>query len=71
MYIQKVTKNVIHESLECRRSIGQPEGHDKPFKGAVVGPKGTFPFVTFHNADQKISVPEINCGVEAGFACRG
>ena len=71
MYIQEVTKNVVHESLECGRGIGQPERHDKPFKGAVMGPKGGFPFVTFCNADQIISVPEVNCGVKAGFARRG
>ena len=68
MYIQEVTKNVVHESLERGRSIGQPERHDKPFKGAIAGPKGGFPFVAFRNADQVISVPEINCGVKAGFA---
>ena len=71
MYIQEVTKNVVHESLECRRSIGQHEGHDNPFKGAVAGLKGGFPFVAFHNVDQIISIPEINCGVKAGFARRG
>ena len=67
MYIQEVTKNVVHESLERGRSIGQPERHDKPFKGAITGPKDGFPFVTFRNADQVISVLEINCGVKAGL----
>ena len=71
MYIQEVTKNVVHESLERGRSIGQPERHDKPFKGAVTGLKGSFPFVALRNADQVISIPEINCGVKAGFAHRG
>ena len=36
-----------------------------------MGPKGGFPFVAFCNVDQVISVPEINCGVKAGFARRG
>jgi len=30
--IQKVGENVIHESLEGRRSIGETEGHYRPFK---------------------------------------
>jgi len=30
--IQKVGENVVHESLECRRSIGKTEGHYRPFK---------------------------------------
>jgi len=30
--IQKVRENVVHESLEGRRSIGKTEGHYRPFK---------------------------------------
>ena len=71
MYIQEITENVVHESLERRRSIDQPKRHNKPFKGVVAGPKGGFPFIAFHNADQIISVTDINGGIEVGFACSG
>jgi len=30
--IQKIGENVVHESLEGRRSIGKTEGHYRPFK---------------------------------------
>ena len=51
IYIKEITEDDIHESLESGRSIGQSEGHNKPFKGSVVSPECCLPFVTFHNAD--------------------
>jgi len=30
--IQKIRENVVHESLEGRRSIGKAKGHYRPFK---------------------------------------
>ena len=49
--VEEVTEDVIHESLESGRSIGQSERHNKPFKGSIASPECRLPFVTFRNAD--------------------
>ena len=51
IYVQKVTENVIHESLESSRGIGQSKRHDKPFKRTIVSPEGCLPFVSICNVD--------------------
>ncbi len=57
-------KNVVHEALECCGSIGEPKRHDTPFEGAVTGPEGCFPFITFSYVYEMISMSEIKFGVE-------
>ncbi len=64
--IKHVSENIIHEALECRRSIGESKRHDTPFKGAVAGPEGCFPFITFGNTYEMISMSEIQFGVDVG-----
>ncbi len=66
--IKHVSKNVIHEALERRRSIGESKRHDTPFKGAIVGPEGCFPFITFGYMYEMISMSKIKFGVDAGRA---
>ena len=51
IYVEKITKDVIHESLEGGRSIGQSERHNKPFEGSIASPECCLPFVTFRYAD--------------------
>ena len=51
IYVQKVTKNVVHESLESGWGIGQSERHDKPFKRTIASLEGHLPLVSVHNAD--------------------
>ena len=65
IYVEEITKDVIHESLESSWSIGQSERHNKPFEGSVASPECCLPFVTFRNADKMVGVMEINGGVEA------
>ena len=49
--VEEVAEDVIHESLESGRSIGQSEGHNKPFKRSVASLECHLPFITFCNAD--------------------
>ena len=49
--IEEVAEDVIHESLESSWSIGQSEGHNKPFKRSIASPECHLPFITFRNAD--------------------
>ncbi len=66
--VKHVSKNVVHEALERCRSIGEPKRHDTPFKGAVTGPEGCFPFITFSYVYEMISVSEIKFGIDASGA---
>ncbi len=63
--VKHVSENVIHEVLECCGSIGESKRHDTPFKGAVAGPEGCFPFITFSYTYEMISMSKIKFGVDA------
>ncbi len=67
--VKHVSENAVHKALECRRSIGESKRHDTPFEGAVAGPEGCFPFITFSYAYEMISMSKIEFGVDAGRAC--
>ena len=49
--IQKVRENVIHESLEGRRSISKTEEYYRLFKWSTAYPKSSLPFITIGNAN--------------------
>ncbi|KXN92783.1 hypothetical protein AN958_04027 [Leucoagaricus sp. SymC.cos] len=66
--IEEVTEDVIHKMLESSRCVSKTEGHNQPFKGAVAGPKSSFPLITFGDADKMVGVPQVYLGVQAGFA---
>ncbi len=66
--VKHVSKNVIHEALEHHGALVSPKRHDTPFEGAVVGPKGCFPFITFGYTYKMISMSKIEFGVDAGGA---
>ena len=68
--IKHVSENVIHEALEHYRSIGESKRHDTPFKGAIAGSEGCFPFITFGYTYEMISMSKIKFGVDVGRACR-
>ncbi len=67
--IKHVSKNIVHEALERRGSVGEPKRHDTPFEGAVMGPEGCFPFITFSYAYEMISMSKVEFGVDAGRVC--
>ena len=54
--VKHVSKNIVQEALEHCRSVGEPKRHDTPFKGAITGPEGCFPFIAFSYAYKMISM---------------
>ncbi len=66
--VKHVSKNIVHEVLERHGSVGEPKRHDTPFEGAITGPEGCFPFITFSYAYKMISMSKIKFGVDAGRA---
>ncbi len=67
--IKHVSENIIYKALERCGSIGESKRHDTPFKGAVAGLEGCFPFITFGYTYEMISMSKIKFGVDAGRAC--
>ncbi|KAF8832667.1 hypothetical protein HHX47_DHR1001691 [Lentinula edodes] len=49
--IKHVREDVINKPLESRRGVRKAERHNLPFVGAVSGPKGGLPFITFSDSD--------------------
>ncbi len=68
--VKHVSENVVNEALECCGSIGESKRHDMPFKRAVAGPEGCFPFITFGYTYKMISMSKIKFGVDVS-AVRG
>ena len=66
--VKHVSENIVHEALERHGSIGESKRHDTPFKVAVVGPEGCFPFITFSYAYEMISMSEIKFGIDVSGA---
>jgi hypothetical protein len=53
--VSHVLEDVIHEELECCRSIRQAEWHNKVFEGPLLCVKCGLPFLT--RSDSDIVIP--------------
>jgi hypothetical protein len=42
----------------------RPEWHDEPFEGAIACTESSFPFITFSNANEVMSMLEIDFGID-------
>ena len=62
-YIEHVREDVIDEVLKSCQCISQTEGHNTPFERAVVGVKGSFPFVTFIDSNKVVGVLQVDFGI--------
>jgi len=67
-HIQHVRKNAIDKALERSQSVGKSERHNKPFIGAIASAEGSFPFITWSNADQMVCMSEIDLGIDGRMA---
>ena len=67
MFGDHICEDVVHERLECGRSIAEPEEHDGGFKESKRSDESSFPLVIFMNANVVESPSDIelgeNCGV--------
>jgi hypothetical protein len=62
--VSQVLKDVIHEVLECCRSIGQSEWHDKGFEGPIACAKGGLPLLTRHDLNIVITCVKVELRVD-------
>ena len=63
-HIQHICEDTIDEMLEHSRGVSETKGHHQPLKGATAGVEGGLPIISVGNADQMISMPEIEFGVD-------
>ncbi|KIK75127.1 hypothetical protein PAXRUDRAFT_173708 [Paxillus rubicundulus Ve08.2h10] len=66
--IEHISKDGIDELLESHQSVGQTERHYQPLIGAIVGVEGSLPFVSGHDVDKMVGMPEVNFGVDFAVA---
>ena len=59
-----VSANVIHERLEHRGCIGEPEEHDCGFEQSKGGDECCFPLVFFPKSNVVISPSDVELGEE-------
>ena len=67
-YIKHVREDVIHEALKSYQCISQTEGHNTPFERAIVGMKGSFPFITFTDLNEVVGMLQVNFGMHGGLS---
>lgn len=65
--VKKIGEDVVHEMLKCRRGISKSERHYTPFERAVFGSESGLPFISGGDADEVVSVTEVDFGIDAGF----
>ncbi len=63
--VKHVSENIVHKVLECPGSIGESKRHDMPFKEAISGLEGCFPFIIFGYVYKMISMLKIKFGIDA------
>ena len=61
--VEYISKYMVYLALECRRGIDQPEGHYFIFKLSISVAECGFPFVSFFDADEVITVFEVDFGI--------
>ena len=66
-YIEHVGEDVIHEVLKSCWCISQTEGHNTPFKSAIVGVEGGFPFITFTDLNKVVGMLQVDFGIYRGL----
>ena len=63
-HVQYICKDVIDEMLESVRGVSETKGHHQPLEEAIAVGEGGLPFISISNADQMISMLEIEFGVD-------
>src|SRR5882672_11075108 len=63
-------EDVVHKSLKSWWCISKPFRHYQPLKGTISGSEGSFPFISRHNLDKMVHVPEVDFGVDLCFIVR-
>ncbi len=62
--IQGVPPNIIYQALENSRCISQSKGHNQKLKLSCL--ESRFPFITFSDPNQMISVVQVQLGINGG-----
>src|SRR5882672_4820626 len=58
-----ICKDVIDEMLKSCWLISKPFRHYQPLEGTIIGSECSHPFISRHNPDKLICVPEVNSGI--------
>ena len=65
--VEKVAKDVLHETLESSGGVAEAERHDHHLEESVAGPESGLPFVTLGDTHQVISGTKVDFAIDAGL----
>ena len=68
-FVQEVTEDLIHETLEGSRRIAETEGHGGWLEETPVGAEGCLPLVSFLDPDVIVAPAYVQLGEEPGVLC--
>ena len=58
-FVHQILEDVVHEVLECGRSIAETKGHDSGFEESPIRTKGCLPLVPFLDPNVVVYSPNI------------
>ena len=67
--VYHIGKDVVHEPLKAAGASVRPSGiMYQPFKGSILSPEGSLPFISCCNANQMVHVPEVDFSIDSCFS---
>ncbi|KIK29639.1 hypothetical protein PISMIDRAFT_88773, partial [Pisolithus microcarpus 441] len=70
LYIIRVCKDGVDETLESCRGIGKSKWHNKPLIGSIMSLEGHFPFISIGNAHQVVGMVQVDLSIDFSMARR-
>src|SRR5882724_1235398 len=64
-HVDHIHEDVIHKSLKSCWSISKHFRKYQPFKGTIMGPEGSLPFVSRCDLNEMVCMPEVDFGVDS------
>src|SRR5882672_7685650 len=65
--VNHIHEDVIHKSLKSCWCISKPFRHYQPLERTILGSECSLPFISRHNLDKMVHVPEVDFGVDLCF----
>ena len=62
----EISKDGVHEGLECSRGVRQAKEHDQWFEKTLVGGKGSLPLISFFDSDIVVAPTNVEFGEVLG-----
>ena len=62
--IEHICKDQVDKLLESGQGIGEAKGHHLPFIAAIASAEGSFPLISYGDANQMVHMPKIDFSID-------